>query len=159
MNVDVGISWVKVHVSDGCCIICDLRCDRDAFEIRGNDEIDILARIWKQSHHREREERAHGTTVIVSWKSRICGLEEGGDVEMRSFSRQCGTAGIMILKYGQESRLVPDVSDFIIMKVIETLNEGCRSSESGDQRRLVVWNEARKIAYQLSFLEYPHMHY
>ena len=48
----------------------------------------------------------------------------------------------MVLEDGEESGLVADVGDLLIVEVVESVDEGCWSSKVGDESCLVVRYEA-----------------
>ena len=60
LNVDVLISSIEVDVFDRCGFARLPALDVDAFEVGGNDEVDVLAGVGEEAEHGEGDEGAHG---------------------------------------------------------------------------------------------------
>ena len=101
-----------------------------------------MAGVREEAYHGESNEGAHGAAVIISWEAAISGLEVGWDIEVRPLGREGGAAGVVVLEDGEESGLVADVGDLLIVEVVESVDEGCWSSKVGDESCLVVRYEA-----------------
>lgn len=61
---------------------------------------------------------------------------------MRTASRECRSAGVVVLEGGQEGNLIPNVEQTRVKDVVETLDEGVGSAEKGYESCLVVRDEA-----------------
>lgn len=47
----------------------------------------------------------------------------------------------MVLENGQERRLVADIRDLLVVKIVQSTNEGIRSAEDADEFGLIMWHE------------------
>lgn len=109
-------------------------------EWRG-DEVDILPRIGEQAHHRHGHEGAHGAGVVVARQPAGSRGEVGRDVIVSSASGLGWSAGIVVLVHGQESGLVPNIRDLIVVHIIQSTDERRWPPQEGDESGHIVWNE------------------
>jgi len=87
--------------------------------------------------HRHCDEGAHGTGIVVSRETGVGGGEVAGDVEMGALGAEAGTAGVVILEYGKEGRLVANVCDILVVQEIQSLHEARWSTVKLNQSRLI----------------------
>ena len=86
LDVYIFIRGVKIDVSDGCGFVRKRGGDRSRFEVWRYNKIDVLTWIGKEPHHAESHEGAHGTRVVVTRQSVVCGGKERWNVEMGAAS-------------------------------------------------------------------------
>jgi hypothetical protein len=67
---------------------------------------------------------------------------------VRSLRGECRTTSVVILVDRQESWLIPDICDVVVVQIVETFNKFSWTSESGDEGRLVMWDKAIEISCQ-----------
>ena len=122
LDVDVLVGGIEVQVPNRCRLVSQGVSDRNALEIWRGDKVDVLTRIREQSHHRECNEGAHGSAIVVSRKTSIRRSEEPWDVEVRPKSRKSGPASVVILEHCQKCWLVSNIGDILIVKEVEALH-------------------------------------
>lgn len=85
LNIHILISGVKVDVANSRSLACDRALDADTLEIRWNNEVDILTRVWEKAHHGKGNKATHGATIVVAGQTIWRRGEEAGDVEVAAF--------------------------------------------------------------------------
>ena len=73
----------------------------------------------------------------------MSGFEVVGDVEVAAQSRLGRAASVVILEDGEESRLVANICDLVVVQVVQAVNELLWAAEGADQFGLIVWNKER----------------
>lgn len=142
LDVDVLVRRVKVDIANLSRLAGDGALNLNALKVRRSDEVDILARVGEESHHAHGDESTHGTAVVVARKTSRSRAEELGNVKVAAFSRQSRATRVMILEHGKESRLVANVRNALVVKVVQAAVESGRSTVQSNQLSLVMWNEA-----------------
>lgn len=61
LDIDVLVSGIEVDVADRGCVSSLPAFDAYAFEVRGNDKVDVLAGVGEEAEHAEGDEAAHCT--------------------------------------------------------------------------------------------------
>ncbi len=113
----------------------------DALEIWRCYKVDVLPRIRKQAHHSKSDKAAHCSGIVIAGKTALCWLKKFRDIEVTPQRGQSGPTCIVVLEDGQESRLVTDVCDAVVVKIVQTLHESCRPTKVAYQTGLIVRDE------------------
>lgn len=140
LNINILITRIKIHIADPGRLARRRMRNIDTFEKGRNDEIDVLTRVGRESHHGEGEKGAHGSRIVVSGQTVKSGGEETWDVEVGAFGGETGTAGVVVLVDGEKGGFVANVSDIFLVEVFETGNESLGAAEGGDEFGHVVGN-------------------
>lgn len=111
LNVNTLEGRVIVDITYGSRLPSKWVSDIDRLEIRRRDQVNILARVREQAHHGKGYEGAHGAAIVIARQSVWCRAKEGRDIEVAAFGRESRSSSIVILKYGQESRFIANVSN------------------------------------------------
>lgn len=60
---------------------------------------------------------------------------------MAAFRRKGWPTSVMVLKHGKECRFISDISNFVIVQIVQAANEGLWATEGADEAGLVVGDE------------------
>lgn len=153
LDVNIIVGRVKVDIANRGRLACDGVLDADTTEVWRRDKIDILSRVREESHHAEGDERAHCATVVVARQTGHSRRKELRDVKVAALGGKRRTSSVVVLEDSEESRLVSDVRDALVMQVIKSATECVRSTIESDELGLVVRNKAALVLAVVSFLD------
>lgn len=124
LDVDVLILRVKVNIANRRLVPRQFVRDADFLKERWRNEVDILTGIRERSHHRQRNERSHRSTIVISWNARDGVIELGWNIKVSALRRFGRTASIVVLENWQESLLVTNVQQvWELVEIVQALCE------------------------------------
>lgn len=95
LDVNVAVSGIKVDVANGRRLGGSRVSEVDLWEEWWDDEVDVLSAHGVQAQHGKGREAAHGTRVIVSWKTGGGVVEGAGDVSVQVFCGETWSSGVV----------------------------------------------------------------
>lgn len=138
LNVNIRITGIKVDISNPRNLARQRIRNVHRLKERRSDQVHVLARVGKETHHGEGHKRAHRAAVVVARQTIGSGAEELGDVIMRTLGGESRSSGVMVLKHREEGRLVADVRNVLVVEIVQAVDEAVWTSVETDQRCLVM---------------------
>ena len=151
LDEDAVVGRVEVDAADAGDAAGGRARDVDGLEERRRDQVDVLARVGEEPHHRERHERPHRPAVVVARQAPRRRREVPRDVEVRPLRREPRPPRVVVLEHRQERWLVPDVRDLRVVQEVQPPHELLRSPEQPRQVCLGVRDEAGGVALVLLY--------
>lgn len=141
LDIHVAVARIEVDGSQCCHLTGERGGDRHRLEEWGGDKINVLTGVGKETHHGHGDKGAHGARVVVAREAARSRVKVFRDVEMSARGRFSRTRSIVILEDGEERRLIPNVRDAGVVKVVEAPDKLRGSAKVSDERGHVVRNE------------------
>lgn len=142
LDVDVVVLGIEVDVADLGSLSSDRALDLYGFKERRNDKVDILAGVGEKTHHAHSNKGSHGATIIVTGKTSWGRGEELGDVEVAALGRQSRATSVVVLEDCQESGLVANVGDTLVVEEVKTAAELVGTTVQSNQLGLSMRDKA-----------------
>jgi hypothetical protein len=131
----------EVDVFNSGCLPCLAIRNAYRFEERRNNKVHVLASVREDTHHDERNERAHGAAIVIARYARDRVVEKARYVLVRALSAQRGAPGVVVKEKGEEGLFVTDVQDTRFVQPVEARDEGIAAAEGSNQASHVARRE------------------